>query len=64
MSPMCSPPETGSPALLPEATGAVNTYPIAVLKQSEHPDLAHGFVELLTGESGRKILSAHGFGEP
>lgn len=53
---------TGVP--FPEATGAVNTYPIAVLKQSEHPDLAHGFVELLTGESGRKILSAHGFGEP
>ena len=48
----------------PEAAGAVNTYPIAVLKQSAHGDLARKFVDLVAGESGRKILGAAGFGRP
>jgi molybdate transport system substrate-binding protein len=48
----------------PEAAGAVNTYPIAVLKESKNPELAHKFVDLVTGESGQKVLNAAGFAKP
>jgi molybdate transport system substrate-binding protein len=48
----------------PEAAGAVNTYPIAVLKQSESPQLATKFVDLVTGEAGQKTLRAAGFAKP
>ena len=48
----------------PEAAGAVNTYPIGILGQATDPGLAHKFVELVTGEAGRKVLSAAGFGPP
>ncbi|MGI9163532.1 MAG: molybdate ABC transporter substrate-binding protein [Mycobacterium sp.] len=48
----------------PEAAGAVNTYPIAVLKQSAHADLARKFVDSVTGATGRSILGAAGFAKP
>jgi molybdate transport system substrate-binding protein len=48
----------------PEAADAVNTYPIAVLKESKNPELARKFVDLVTGESGQKVLSAAGFAKP
>jgi molybdate transport system substrate-binding protein len=53
-----------STVAFPESAGAVNTYPIAVLKQAHDPELARRFVDLVTGEAGRKILSAAGFGKP
>nr|WP_246585202.1 molybdate ABC transporter substrate-binding protein [[Mycobacterium] fortunisiensis] len=48
----------------PEAAGAVNTYPIAVLKQTAHNELAHRFVDLVTGEAGQKALAKAGFVKP
>jgi molybdate transport system substrate-binding protein len=48
----------------PEAAGAVNTYPIAVLKESKDPELARKFIDLVTGESGQKVLNAAGFAKP
>ena len=48
----------------PESAGAVNTYPIAVLKQAKNPELARKFVDLVTGEAGQKVLSAAGFAKP
>jgi molybdate transport system substrate-binding protein len=48
----------------PESADAVNTYPIAVLKQSENPDLASKFVDLVTAEGGQEILSQAGFAKP
>jgi molybdate transport system substrate-binding protein len=48
----------------PEASHAVNTYPIAVLKQSKHAELAHRFVDLVTGEAGQKALAKAGFAKP
>lgn len=48
----------------PEASAAVNTYPIAVLKSATDADAAGQFVELVTGETGRKILSQAGFAKP
>jgi molybdate transport system substrate-binding protein len=48
----------------PESAGAVNTYPIAVLKGSKNPALAGKFVDLVTGDAGQKILTAAGFAKP
>lgn len=48
----------------PEAAGAVNTYPIAVLEQSPNPGIAREFVELVTGDAGQHVLSTAGFGKP
>jgi molybdate transport system substrate-binding protein len=48
----------------PEAAGAVNTYPIAVLKDSKNQELARKFVAFITGESGQKVLNAAGFAKP
>jgi molybdate transport system substrate-binding protein len=47
-----------------ESSGAVNTYPIAILKDAPQPDLAKRFVDLVTGEYGQKVLSEAGFGKP
>lgn len=47
-----------------EAAEAVNTYPIAVLKDAPQADLAQTFVEMVTGEVGQKILSRAGFERP
>ena len=48
----------------PEAAGAVNTYPIAVLKDSGSQELTRKFVNLVTGEAGQKALTAAGFAKP
>lgn len=48
----------------PESSEAVNTYPIAVLKQSKNPELARKFVDLVTGQAGQKVLSTAGFAKP
>lgn len=46
----------------PEADNAINDYPITVLKNSAHPDLAMAFVALVRGPDGQKVLEAAGFG--
>ncbi len=48
----------------PESSGAVNTYPIAVLAQAGNASLATKFVDLVTGPSGQQILAKAGFGKP
>jgi molybdate transport system substrate-binding protein len=48
----------------PESAEAVNTYPIAVLKQSKDQELAGKFVDLVTGAAGQTVLSAAGFAKP
>ena len=48
----------------PETTDAVNTYPIATLKESANAGLAKKFVDLVTGEKGQKVLDAAGFAKP
>lgn len=47
-----------------EAAQAVNTYPIAVLRESGKQDLARRFVALVAGEGGQKVLAAEGFAKP
>ncbi|WP_137722903.1 molybdate ABC transporter substrate-binding protein [Prescottella subtropica] len=48
----------------PEAERVVNTYPIAVLKESENADTAGRFVAFVLGKEGRRVLSDAGFGAP
>ncbi|OBH88783.1 molybdate ABC transporter substrate-binding protein [Mycobacterium sp. E2733] len=48
----------------PEAAGAVNVYPIAVLKNAPQPALAQKFVALVTGDTGQNILARSGFAKP
>ncbi|MFD3428705.1 molybdate ABC transporter substrate-binding protein [Nocardia fluminea] len=49
---------------VPEAAAAVNTYPIAVVADSEQAANARKFTELVTGPTGRAALAAAGFGAP
>jgi molybdate transport system substrate-binding protein len=48
----------------PEAAAAANTYPITVLKGAADARMAGEFVDLVTGETGQKILSQAGFAKP
>lgn len=48
----------------PESGGAVNTYPIAVLKDAANPEAAQSFVDLVTGTAGQEVLAAAGFAAP
>jgi len=48
----------------PEAAQAVNTYPIAVLRESTNTELARKFVDSVTGEAGQKALATQGFARP
>jgi molybdate transport system substrate-binding protein len=48
----------------PEASKAINKYPIAVLKNAPQPDLAAKWVALVEGPVGQKALSDAGFGAP
>ena len=48
----------------PESAGAVNTYPIAALKSAGRTELARRFIDAVTGDVGRKTLSAAGFAKP
>jgi molybdate transport system substrate-binding protein len=48
----------------PESGGATVVYPIAVLKHASKPALAQKFVDLVTGETGQKVLNQAGFAGP
>lgn len=48
----------------PEAARSVNSYRIAVLKDSSDAALAGRFVDLVTGPAGQQALRAAGFGPP
>jgi len=48
----------------PEASKALNQYPIAVLKNSPHAQLADKFVALMRGPDGQLVLKNAGFGTP
>jgi molybdate transport system substrate-binding protein len=48
----------------PEAAGAVNVYPIGVLKKAPQSTLAQKFVTLVTSDTGQQILAQSGFAKP
>ena len=45
----------------PESSGAINVYPVAVLKDSRNPALATAFLDAVTGAQGQAVLAAAGF---
>lgn len=47
----------------PEAAGVVNHYPITVVEDAAHADLAREWIDLLLGD-GQAVLTAAGFGPP
>lgn len=49
---------------LPDASQAVNDYPIAVLRDAQNPRVARAFVAFVLSEQGRGILQRYGFGAP
>ena len=48
----------------PEASQAVNTYPIAAVGTTRNRELAAAFISLVTGSDGQKTLADAGFGAP
>ena len=48
----------------PQASEAVNIYPIAVLKASRNAATAKAFIDLVTSAEGQKVLAGVGFGKP
>jgi molybdate transport system substrate-binding protein len=46
---------------IPQDQNVVATYPIAVLGQSLHPDVARAFVDYVLSPSGQAILAKYGF---
>jgi molybdate transport system substrate-binding protein len=49
---------------VPADVNASTTYPIAVLKDAEHPALARAWVDFVLSADGRKVLAAAGFARP
>lgn len=49
---------------IPSAGSAVNRYPIAVVRQAEHPEPARQFLDLVLSAQGQKVLARHGFERP
>jgi molybdate transport system substrate-binding protein len=47
-----------------KAANAINTYPIAVLKNSAQLDLARKFLALVLSPPGQRVLTHAGFGRP
>jgi molybdate transport system substrate-binding protein len=48
----------------PEATQAINNYPVAVLKDTGLPVTARDFAEYIRTGGGREVLATNGFGKP
>ncbi|MEV4811782.1 molybdate ABC transporter substrate-binding protein [Micromonospora avicenniae] len=48
----------------PESAGAVNDYPIVVLKEAANKPTAQAFVEYVLSDPGRAVLTAAGFQAP
>ncbi|MGO2993277.1 molybdate ABC transporter substrate-binding protein [Brachybacterium alimentarium] len=48
----------------PESDSAVNTYPITAISDSAQQELGQEFVDLVTSESGQRVLDGYGFGRP
>jgi molybdate transport system substrate-binding protein len=48
----------------PEASAAVNRYPIATLRASRNPATAQAFVDHVRSAEGQRVLSRAGFGRP
>lgn len=52
------------PVDIPTTHQNLNQYPIAALKDSKHPTLAHDFVDLVLSPRGQQVLADAGFEKP
>jgi molybdate transport system substrate-binding protein len=48
----------------PESAGAINAYPIALLKDAQNATAAQAFITLVQSAEGQKVLTAAGFLKP
>ena len=48
---------------IPDAANVLASYPIAVLKDAPQPDLAAAFVAFVLSDTGRAVLTKHGFSQ-
>ena len=48
----------------PEAGEAVNQYPIAIVAQTENPEVAKAFVDYVLSPEGQAVLEKAGFAKP
>jgi molybdate transport system substrate-binding protein len=48
----------------PEAQDAINTYPIATVKDSKNPAFAQAFVDYVLSSDGQAVLAKAGFAQP
>ena len=46
---------------IPEEVNVVATYPIAAVRDSESPELARAWVDIILGDEGQDVLEEHGF---
>lgn len=46
---------------IPDDVNVIADYPVAVLRDAAHPELARAFVELVTSATGRDLLAERGF---
>ena len=49
---------------IPDAGKAVNSYPIAAVRNAPDPAVAKAFVAYVLSPSGREVLRSYGFGSP
>ena len=49
---------------IPPADNTTTDYPIAVLRQSQHPTQAQEFTDFVLGPTGQRVLAEYGFAGP
>jgi molybdate transport system substrate-binding protein len=46
---------------IPENVNVIATYPIAAVSESQNPELARAWVDLVLSEEGQRVLKENGF---
>jgi molybdate transport system substrate-binding protein len=49
---------------IPPALNVIAQYPVAPVADSQEPELAQAFLELVLSGEGQAVLARHGFGAP
>jgi len=46
---------------IPENVNVMATYPIAAIVESQHPELAQEWIDLVLSDEGQRVLEEYGF---
>jgi molybdate transport system substrate-binding protein len=46
---------------IPENVNVMATYPIATIAESQHPELAQEWIDLVLSDEGQRVLEEYGF---